>query len=333
MDGQFRGGMGRDLRINWFNGQIFNDPALSSIALRDGDARPLRHHPKSFYHIHSRSHPIEILFYHNITYDIWAFMFLCVMGTTSAPPRGAASIPGNIGSPHREALRPQPPIGFDISVRAPIFGTTRLAIVYIPSKIWGILVMLLVKNKLNENNKKKDDAAEGENDHAPKPRTRKHYTYLQLTASNKEKDLVRKFAEKEHFSTISDFLRRIVFDYIRKKENPELFIATNESDANALVLERIHKLIQDILKNQEYLLQREDVISDLRDMTTTLYKKAEAEALAKEKEVIVKLLEKHTSLSMRQIQEETGYPEDMVFKIISDMSVFKITQSGRFALR
>ncbi|MHA1147094.1 MAG: hypothetical protein ACTSR8_02505 [Promethearchaeota archaeon] len=118
-----------------------------------------------------------------------------------------------------------------------------------------------------------------------------------------------------------------------KKENPEMFLSPNESDVNSLVLERIHKSIVDILKNQEFLLQREDVIEDLREMVTTLYKTAEAEALAKEKETIIELLGKHSSLSMRQIQDDTGFPEDMVFKIISDMSTFKITQAGRFSLR
>jgi len=112
-----------------------------------------------------------------------------------------------------------------------------------------------------------------------------------------------------------------------------MFLSPNESDVNSLVLERIHKSIVDILKNQEFLLQREDVIEDLREMVTTLYKTAEAEALAKEKETIIELLGKHSSLSMRQIQDDTGFPEDMVFKIISDMSTFKITQAGRFSLR
>ena len=194
-------------------------------------------------------------------------------------------------------------------------------------------MILLVKSNKQPIEQESDGAGDGEESNAPKKRQSKHYTYLQLTASLKEKDIVKRYSEMENFTTISDFLRRIVFDYIRKKEHPELFIATNENDANALALERIYKAITEVLKNQEYVMQREDVIADLRDMVTALFKKAEAEALAKEKEAVVKLLEQHSSLSMRQIQDETGYPEDMVFKIISDMGLFKITQSGRFALR
>jgi len=77
-----------------------------------------------------------------------------------------------------------------------------------------------------------------------------------------------------------------------------MFLSAVDSDVNSLVLERIHKSIMDILKNQEFLLQREDVIEDLREMVTTLYKTAEAEALAKERETIIELLGKHSSLSM-----------------------------------
>ncbi|MHA1147093.1 MAG: hypothetical protein ACTSR8_02500 [Promethearchaeota archaeon] len=53
-----------------------------------------------------------------------------------------------------------------------------------------------------------------------------NYTYCQFTASVKEKELVEKYATKENFKTMSDFLRRIVFDYIRKKRKPRnVFIA------------------------------------------------------------------------------------------------------------
>ncbi len=68
-------------------------------------------------------------------------------------------------------------------------------------------------------------------------------------------------------------------------------------------------------------------------MITSLHELAEANALAKERETIIKLLEKHTSLSLRQIQEETNLTEGVVFKIISDMNAFKITTAGRFTLR
>ncbi len=44
--------------------------------------------------------------------------------------------------------------------------------------------------------------------------------------------------------------------------------------------------------------------------------------------MIIQLLENHNSLSLRQIQEETNIAEDIIFKIISDMNLFKITSTG-----
>ena len=64
-----------------------------------------------------------------------------------------------------------------------------------------------------------------------------------------------------------------------------------------------------------------------------LHKLTESNALAKERKTIIQLLENRNSLSLRQIQEETKLPEDVVFKIISDLNLYKITTAGRFALR
>lgn len=68
-------------------------------------------------------------------------------------------------------------------------------------------------------------------------------------------------------------------------------------------------------------------------MVMNLHKLAEANALSKERELIIQLFENHDSCSLRQIQEETKLAEDIIFKIISDMNLFKITSTGRFALR
>ncbi|MFX1444594.1 MAG: hypothetical protein ACFFHV_14360 [Promethearchaeota archaeon] len=156
------------------------------------------------------------------------------------------------------------------------------------------------------------------------------YRYIQFVVSPKEKEKIEEFMTKENFKTQSDFIRRIIFTHIRKQENPELFISSNDSNINPIVLERIAKNTKEI---QELISQREDSLEEMRQMVLNLHKLAEQNALAKEREIIIKLLEKHTSLSLRQIEEETGLAEDVVFKIISDMNIFKITTSGRFALR
>ncbi|MFX0039570.1 MAG: hypothetical protein ACFFCY_04920 [Promethearchaeota archaeon] len=53
------------------------------------------------------------------------------------------------------------------------------------------------------------------------------YKYIQFTAKLTEKKQIKHFADKENFKTTSEFVRRIVFDYIRREENPELFHSAN----------------------------------------------------------------------------------------------------------
>ena len=79
------------------------------------------------------------------------------------------------------------------------------------------------------------------------------YKYIQFTATLTEKNQIKQFADKENFKTTSEFVRRIVFDYIRKQENPELFHSAYNNSINPLQMERIAKTIREIMKNQEIL--------------------------------------------------------------------------------
>jgi len=159
------------------------------------------------------------------------------------------------------------------------------------------------------------------------------YKYVQFTATTTEKKQIKHFANKENFKITSEFVRRILFDYIRRQENPELFLSAYNNSINPLQMERIAKNIREIMKNQEIILQREDTIEEMKELVMNLHKLAESNALSKERELIIQLLESHNSLSLRQIQKETNIAEDIIFKIISDMNLFKITSTGRFALR
>ncbi|MFX1281164.1 MAG: hypothetical protein ACFFA3_17570 [Promethearchaeota archaeon] len=159
------------------------------------------------------------------------------------------------------------------------------------------------------------------------------YKYIQFTATPSEKKQIKQFANKENFKTISEFVRRIVFDYIRRQDNPELFHSGSNNSINPLQMERIAKNIREIMKNQEIVLQREDTLEEMKEMVMNLHKIAESNSLAKERDLIIRLFENHDSCSLRQIQEETKLAEDIIFKIISDMNLFKITATGRFALR
>lgn len=157
-----------------------------------------------------------------------------------------------------------------------------------------------------------------------------HYRYIQVIVSLKEKEKIEEFRKKENFKTLSDFVRRIIFDHIRKRENPDLFMLADDSTLNSIVIERIAQNTGEI---RELISQRLDSLEEIRKMVANLHRIAEVNALAKERETIMDLLENHSSLSLRQIQEETNLPEDIIFKIISDLNLFKITASGRFALR
>ena len=52
-----------------------------------------------------------------------------------------------------------------------------------------------------------------------------------------------------------------------------------------------------------------------KDMVMNLHKLAESNALSKEREIAIQLLENRNSLSLRQIQEETQLAEDIISKI------------------
>ena len=57
------------------------------------------------------------------------------------------------------------------------------------------------------------------------------YKYIQFTATPTEKKQIKHFANKETFKTTSEFVRRIVFDYIRRHENPELLLSAVDEAA------------------------------------------------------------------------------------------------------
>ncbi|MEJ2252513.1 MAG: hypothetical protein P8Y97_22990, partial [Candidatus Lokiarchaeota archaeon] len=144
------------------------------------------------------------------------------------------------------------------------------------------------------------------------------YKYLQFTVNDREKRQIKQFAKKENYITISDFLRRIVFDYIRRQKNPNIFKGDESNSINPIQMERLNTQLRELRKNQELILEGEDHISEMKEMITDLYKIAEANSLSEERETIIGLLEDHTSLSLRQLKDKSNINEDVIFKIISD---------------
>ena len=58
------------------------------------------------------------------------------------------------------------------------------------------------------------------------------YKYIQFSISQSEKEKIEEFAEQKGYRTISDFVRRTLFDHIRREENPELFIDNENGSIN-----------------------------------------------------------------------------------------------------
>jgi len=159
-----------------------------------------------------------------------------------------------------------------------------------------------------------------------------HYHYVSFSATLKEKEIVYEAMRRENFKTISDFIRRIVFNHIRKKENPELFLTNGTDSATTLMLEKIAGSVTELQRNQEILLQHEQAIEKLQDGVSEIKYLLQLNNLAEERKKIIEILEKHTSLSFDQIKQMTGLPERIITQIIFDNKIFRSTESGRVAL-
>ncbi len=164
-------------------------------------------------------------------------------------------------------------------------------------------------------------------------RKKHQYHYIQFAATQKEKEIIQEAAEKENFKTTSDFIRRILFDHIRKQENPELFLKNGNDSANTLLLEKVSKDVKEFQKSLDFLMQREDVIDQLKESVRDIKYMVETNDLAKERKAIVDLLKQHSSLTQQQIKEMTGFPEEVILNVIMDNKQFKLNHAGRFALR
>ena len=160
-----------------------------------------------------------------------------------------------------------------------------------------------------------------------------NYKYIQFSVSSSEKEQIKNLCKLENYRTLSDFIRRIIFDYMRRQLNPDLFLSNGRESLNTIKLEHIINSIKEILRNQEDMLQNEDSLAQLKEKIYNLHEIAEKHSLSKEREIIIQHLKKNDSLSLRQIQEETNFGDDIIFKVISDMNFFKITPMGRFSLR
>ena len=90
-----------------------------------------------------------------------------------------------------------------------------------------------------------------------KPTKNKYtYQYVQFTVTSTEKKQIKRFADKENFKTTSEFVRWIVFDYIKRQDNPELFHPIDSNSSNPLQMERMAKNIREISQGESNVFNK-----------------------------------------------------------------------------
>ena len=155
------------------------------------------------------------------------------------------------------------------------------------------------------------------------------YKYIQFTVSSKEKQKIEDIAKIENFKTTSDFARRIIFDYIRRKENPDVPLSPDSSEINPLVVEKLMKKTQEVLNKQELLLQREEVIENMNEMIRDMKQTIDRNTFEKERKITINIPKgAYTGLKMKLRGEgmvgiRGGPPGDLIIVVsISDHDIF-----------
>jgi len=164
--------------------------------------------------------------------------------------------------------------------------------------------------------------------------------FIQVSLTEEEREIIRKYA-KENRETSSTFCRRIIFDFIRRQENPELF---NQPNINQIKTDIFGELIQNsqkILELQEETRDSLRFANNLREISEAIQneykrlgKKGIINDLSDETLLIVDLLKAHNSLSPKQISEMTNLDFEAVLLIITNSKIFKLNiTTGRYCLR
>lgn len=164
--------------------------------------------------------------------------------------------------------------------------------------------------------------------------------FIQVALTVEEREIIRKFA-KENKETSSTFCRRIIFGFIRRKENPELFNQPNLNQIKTTLFGELIQTNQKILELQEETRDSLRFANNLRETSEAiqeayerLKKKGIINDLSKETEIIADLLKGHKSLTIYQINEMTNIDTDKIAYIITNSKIFKLNiTTGRYILR
>ncbi len=158
--------------------------------------------------------------------------------------------------------------------------------------------------------------------------------FIQISLSQDEKDKINDLAKEKHTS-MSDFCRIAIFDYVRKLENPELFQTTSNFQFNPVILEQLTQNTKKIMELQELTLERTNKINEMNN-TLRLIKKFSIKADSTAKDTIINLLKAHNTLNPKEIIEKTNLDKEIVFSIITELheeGLIELTPRGRYKLK
>ena len=160
---------------------------------------------------------------------------------------------------------------------------------------------------------------------------KKKRIFIQVSLSEKEKELIQEIAKKEH-TNASNLMRIATFEYLRKLQNPEMF-AKPSLDSPAL--EKLEKRTKKILELQELQTEKQDILEEM-NKTLVLIKNFSMKPDPKAKNTILNLFKAHTSLNPKEIIEKTNFDKDVVFSVITDLqneNLIEMTSKGRFKIK
>lgn len=168
----------------------------------------------------------------------------------------------------------------------------------------------------------------------------KRIKFIQVALTEEERETIREFA-KENKETSSTFCRRVIFDSIRRKENPEMFNQSNINQIDYSIFERLFENNQKIIELQKEMLKRQGIADNLEETSELIQKeyiklknKGKIDDLTNQSKIIANLLKAHKSLSLKQISEMTDIDIDTVILIITNSETFKLNiTTGRYSLR
>lgn len=157
-------------------------------------------------------------------------------------------------------------------------------------------------------------------------------TFIQVSLNDKEKQKIKDLAEDRHTS-MSDFCRVAIFDYVRKLENPELFQGNMALNQNI-----IEQIIHEQKKNheiQELILEGIKTMNGMKE-TLELIKTHSIKPDNAQKETVVSLFTVYKALTPIDIIEKTNLNKEIVFSIIAELhneGKIELTESGKWRIK